>query len=112
MEIDRLKSKLWVQAQVRICNSSNLAVYITKKGDPDAGAIALRLNKLNGTNMIYRQVRIDSRELAWSPAGNGKALSDCESNSYLEKQVRLDPDLWIVEIEDPNDKYKFTESLL
>jgi len=112
MEIDRLKSELWVQAQIRICNLSNLAVYIATKGDPDAGAITLRLNKLNGDNMIYTQVRINSGELAWSPAGNGGALSDCEAISYLEKQKRLDPDLWIVEIEDPNGKYKFAENMV
>jgi len=107
MEFDRLKSSIWIQAQIRICSISNLSAYVMKRGDPDAGAIFLHLNKLNGNNLVYNQIRTISGQIAWSQSGSGTTLGDKEVYDYLEKQKKYDPDLWILEIEDPEDKYKF-----
>ena len=107
MEFDRLKSSIWIQAQIRICSISNLSAYVMKRGDPDAGAIFLHLNKLNGNNLVYNQIRTISGQIAWSQSGSGTKLGDQEVHDYLEKQKKYDPDLWILEIEDPEDKYKF-----
>ena len=107
MEFDRLKSSIWIQAQIRICSISNLSAYVMKRGDPDAGAIFLHLNKLNGNNLVYNQIRAISGQIAWSQSGNGTTLDDREAHDYLEKQKKYDPDLWILEIDDPEDKYKF-----
>ena len=107
MEFDRLKSSIWIQAQIRICTISNLSAYVMKIGDPDAGAIFLHLNKLNGNNLVYNQIRTISGQIAWSQSGSGTTLGDKEVHDYLEKQKKYDPDLWILEIEDPEDKYKF-----
>jgi hypothetical protein len=112
MGIDRLKSGIWIQAQIRLCTISNLPAYVAKKGDPDAGAIIIRLNKLNGSNLVYSQTRSISGYIAWSPAGNGNPMNDIETSLYLEKQQKYDPDLWILEIEDPNEKFKFDSILL
>ena len=112
MEFDRLKSSIWIQAQIRICSISNLSAYVMKRGDPDAGAIFLHLNKLNGNNLVYNQIRTISGQIAWSQSGRGTTLDDREAHDYLEKQKKYDPDLWILEIEDPEDKYKFDGIIL
>lgn len=112
MEVDRLKSGIWVQAQIRLCTIANLPAYVAKKGDPDAGAIFLRLNKLDGSNLIYSQTRDLSGEIAWAPAGSGTPLDDAAAFEYLEKQQKYDPDLWILEIEDPNGAYIFDGAIL
>jgi hypothetical protein len=39
-------------------------------------------------------------------------MNDIETSLYLEKQQKYDPDLWILEIEDPNEKFKFDGILL
>ncbi|MEE2998386.1 MAG: DUF1491 family protein [Pseudomonadota bacterium] len=107
MELDRLKSSIWIQAQIRICSISNLSAYVVKRGDPDAGAIFLHLNKHNDDNRIYYQTRTMSGQIAWSEAGDISSFNDQEAYEYLEKQKQNDPDLWILEIEDPEEKYKF-----
>ena len=112
MEFDRLKSSIWIQAQIRICSISNLSAYVMKRGDPDAGAIFLHLNKLNGNNLVYNQIRTISGQIAWSQSGRSTTLDDREAHDYLEKQKKYDPDLWILEIEDPEDKYKFDGIIL
>ena len=65
MEFDRLKSSIWIQAQIRICSIDNLSTYVIKRGDPDAGAIFLHLNKLNGNNLIYYQTRARTGKIAF-----------------------------------------------
>jgi hypothetical protein len=112
VEHDRLKSGIWIQAQVRLCGINNLAAYVAKKGDADAGAIFLRLNKLDGSNFIYSQTRAMSGQIAWSSAGDGEPMDDLAAHEYLEKQQKYDPDLWILEIEDPDGKYEFDGQIL
>jgi len=112
VEKDRLKSGIWVQAQIRLCTIANLAAYVAKKGDPDAGAIFLRINKLDGSNLIYSQTRDQTGDIAWSLAAGGEAMDDREAFEYLEKQQKYDPDLWILEIEDPTEKYQFDGEIL
>ena len=84
----------------------------TKSGDPDAGAIYLHINNLNGDNCVYYQTRTISDQIAWSQAGNSCPVSDQEVQEYLERQKKNDPDLWILEIEDPEAKYKFDGIIL
>ena len=112
MEYDRLKSSIWIQAQVRICSIDSLSTYVVKRGDPDAGAIFLHLNKLNGNNLIYYQTRARTGKIAWSQSIRDSALDDKEAHDYLEKQKKYDPDLWILEIEDPEGKYVFDGIIL
>ena len=112
MEVDRLKSGIWIQAQIRLCSIANLPAYVVKKGDKDAGAIFLRINKLDGNNYIYSQTRDISGEIAWSKAKSGEAINDMDAFEYLEKQQKFDPDLWILEIEDPDEKYEFDGQVL
>jgi len=110
MEIDRLKSSIWIQAQIRICALSHLSTYVIKKGDPDAGAIFILINKLNGDNFIYYQKRDMKGDIGWEKS-NSTPLNEKEVSDYLEKQKKYDPDLWILEIEDPAGEYKFGGTL-
>ena len=53
-----------------------------------------------------------SGEIAWSQAGGGESMDDLTAHDYLEKQQKYDPDLWILEIEDPDEKYQFDGEIL
>jgi hypothetical protein len=110
--LDRLKSEIWVQAQVRICGIRNLPVYVMRKGDADAGAIFLKLSKLDGTCRIYSQTRAATGELAWSAAGGGETMAEADADAYIERQASFDPDIWVVEIEDPKGLYQLDAEIL
>ena len=109
MERDRLKSSIWIQSQIRICSINNLSAYVIKKGHQDAGVIFIQINKLNGKNDIYYQTRAITGQISWSKVKNDKSFTQKEACNYLEKQKQYDPDLWILEIEDPEGKYEFVE---
>ena len=101
----RLKSKIWVQAQVRLCDLAGIVIMVPRKGDPDAGSIILKLDRLNGEIDLYTQTRTHEGEPAWLRAGGAGSVSEAEAGEYIRRQLDFDPDLWIVEIEDPEGRY-------
>ena len=101
----KLRAKLWVQAQIRLCDISSSAVTIPRKGDPDAGSIILKLDRLNGEIDLYTQSRTGDGEPAWLRAGGTGPISEAEAGDYIRRQIDFDPDLWVVEIEDPDGRY-------
>ncbi|NQV55653.1 MAG: DUF1491 family protein [Rhodospirillales bacterium] len=112
MAIDRLKSGLWVQAQIRICGINNIPIYVLRKGDEDAGAIIMKLDRMDGTCRIYNQVRGLNDEISWATAGAGERMMEADANAYLERQKSFDPDIWIIEIEDADDRYQLDGQVL
>ncbi len=101
-----LKAGIWVKAQLRLCNAKAVPAYIRRKGDPDAGAILIRLDRLDGTSTVLSQVRTADGARAWMRGTGDAPVADAEAEKYIERQASFDPDIWVLEIEDPNDSYR------
>lgn len=99
----RLKSEIWVKAYVRRCSSGGRQAYVVRHGDDDAGAIYIRINRLDGTSFLFGPAPASLSGLEtdrrWIGHFKGAARPDAEVDSYLEREARTDPDLWIVEVE-------------
>jgi hypothetical protein len=94
----RLKSVIYVQALIRRCESAGAAAYLLRRGAEEAGAILLKVNRLDGSCLVLSQAR-RGEELVWlRPLGD--TSDDSHAADYFARQLRFDPDLWIVEIED------------
>ncbi|HJR56061.1 MAG TPA: DUF1491 family protein [Rhizomicrobium sp.] len=95
----RLKAGIFVRALIRRAEVAGASAFIVRKGAEEAGAILLRLSRLDGTALVLNQVRMGDGKLAWA-----RPLSDwgpeARAAEWCDKQVKFDPDLWIVEIED------------
>ena len=97
--IPRLKAGIFVRAVIRRAEVAGAAAFVVRKGSEEAGAIILKIARLDGTSMVLSQARRGEGELVWvKPIGD--AVDDEAASKYFEKQIRYDPDLWIVEIED------------
>lgn len=102
----RLKSGIWVAAYIRRCQGEGAFAAVRRRGADEAGAIFIKLNRLDGTADIYGpapQTAFDDShptDRAFSPGLPGQPVPETEAEAYLERQVRFDPDIWIVEIED------------
>ncbi|MEE2760833.1 MAG: DUF1491 family protein [Pseudomonadota bacterium] len=112
MAIDRLKTRLWVQAQVRICSKKNIPIYVLRSGDQDAGALILKITGRGGLCRLYSQIRGLSGEISWTRAGARERMTEADTGPYLERQKNIDPDIWIIEIEDPENRYELDGPLL
>ena len=100
----RLKSAIWVAAYLRRAQVEGLAAVLRRRGAEEAGAIFIKVSHLDGNADLYGpapQSAFDEArpsERAFTLSLAAKPEPDIEA--YLARQVRFDPDLWIVEIED------------
>mgnify|MGYP001546078658 FL=1 len=96
----RLKTRLVVQAAVRLCTIRAVPIAITRRGDADAGTILLKLNQLDLGCSVLSETRTPAGERAWLRATGPVPVPEADADAYIARQVQRDPDLWVVEIED------------
>ena len=95
----RLKAGIFVRALLRRVAVEGASAFIVRSGAEEAGSIILITAKMDGTVLVLNQVRDAKGELAWSQALGGWS-DEARAAGWCDKQVKFDPDLWIVEIED------------
>ena len=95
----RLKAGIFVRALIRRAEVAGASAFIVRKGAEEAGAVILTLSRLDGPCLLLNQARNGKGELVWArPLGDWS--DEAKARTWLDKQIRFDPDLWIVEIED------------
>jgi len=103
MSEPRLKSGIWIKAQLRLCDQAFLPCVVAKRGDADAGQILLKMNRLDqGCELLARRYT-DDGDRAWTVVVDGDEKA-CDA--YVSRESDIDPDLWVLEIEDVNQSYK------
>ena len=95
----RLKPGIFARAVIRRAEVAGASAYVVKKGSEDAGTVLLKISKLDGTAVVLSQARAGEGELVWMRP-LGEVTDDEKASAYFEKQLKYDPDIWIVEIED------------
>ena len=108
----RLKAGIFVRALIRRAEVAGAAAYVVRKGSEEAGAVLLKIARIDGTSLVLSQARRGGEgELVWvKPLGD--ATDDEKARSYFDRQIKFDPDLWIVEIEDRHGRTFVDESVV
>jgi len=97
----RVKARLWVQAALRLGNAQGRFGAVLRPGDADAGGVLVVLRGPTGLSVLS-QVRAASGELGWLRATGPAPVDQAAADAYVARQVRVDPDLWVVEFESPD----------
>ncbi|HXP12125.1 MAG TPA: DUF1491 family protein [Stellaceae bacterium] len=108
----RLKTNLVIQAAVRLCALRAVPIAVIKRGDDDAGTILLKLNRLDLGFSVLAQTRGKNGESAWIRATGETLVDEQAADAYIARQLKRDPDLWVVEIEDREGRPVFTGPVL
>jgi hypothetical protein len=107
----RLKSGIWVSAYIRRCEVDGAYAVVRRRGAEDAGAIFIKVNRLDGTGELYGpapQSMFDEAhpaERLFSPSLKKQPADDADIEAYLTREIRVDPDVWIVEVEDRSGRH-------
>jgi hypothetical protein len=101
----RLKSSIWVAAYLRRCQTEGVFGAVRRRGAEEAGAVFVKVALLDGKAILYvpapQTVYDESRpiERIFMPTSPGP-MPEPSVEERLVKEIRFDPDAWIVEIED------------
>ena len=102
----RLKSGIWVSAYIRRCATEGAFAVVRRRGAEEAGAVFVKIDRLDGTADLFgpapQSAFEDAHpiERAFMACLKQQPAPVADAESYLAKQMRFDPDLWIVEVED------------
>jgi len=106
----RLKSALWVAAYLRRCQVEGVYAVVRRRGAEEAGAIFVRISRLDGTSDLFGpapQTAFDAApaaDRAFSASLAAQPAPDAAVEAYLARELKFDPDIWIVEVEDRGGK--------
>ncbi len=102
----RLKTALWVAAYLRRCQVEGAQAVVRRRGAEEAGAIFVRICRLDGTSDLYGpapQSAVDPNQAtdrAFVASLAAQPAADAAVEAYLAREIKFDPDVWIVEVED------------
>ncbi len=102
----RLRSSVWVSAYLRRCQVEGAFAALRRRGAEEAGAVFVKVNRLDGTADLYGpapQTAFDEAhpsDRAFVALPKQQPASEADVEAILARQLKFDPDLWIVEVED------------
>ncbi len=103
-----LSTDVWVGALIRRAELGGAFATVARKGDPRAGAVLVKtLNRRDNVSLLYAEAFRGEGERVWMNPTASQEEPDLDR--YIERAVRVDPDLWVVEIEDKDGRHFLTE---
>ena len=107
----RLKAGIFVRALTRRAEVAGASAFVVRMGSEEAGAVILRVNRLDGTCLVLNQTRDGKGALVWGQPLSGWT-PEARALEWCDRQVKFDPDLWIVEVEDRQGRAFVDEPLV
>ena len=107
-----LKSEILINAGIRASERNLTNAYVTKRGDTEAGAIFVKINTLDGYAKLFRRnLKYDfineNDVIEWINLYPEKKIQNIEIDKRITKEMEIDSDCWIVEIEDKEGRNPF-----
>jgi hypothetical protein len=102
----RLKSGIWVSAYLRRCSIEGANAVVRRRGAEEAGSIFVKIDRLNGMADLFGPAPQSAfgverpAERIFTPCIVSQPVPETEIEKYLAREIRFDPDVWIVEVED------------
>jgi hypothetical protein len=102
-----IASEIWVAALVRRVELAGSFATVARRGDARAGAVLVKtFDRRSVSCRLFSGVQRGEERIWMQPLSSG---SEAEVDAYVDRARQVDPDLWVVEIEDANGRRFLTE---
>ena len=113
----RLRSDIWVSAYLRRADIEGSSAVLRKRGAAEAGAIFIRLDRLDGTGALFGPapqsvMTIEDATRRFCRMHPDEWVDPITIEDRLAREVKFDPDLWIIDIEDRQGRHHLDEALI
>ena len=103
-----LSTDIWVAALIRRVELGGGYAVVVRKGDARAGSVLVKvMNRSDRTFRLYGEATRGDGERFWMQPVRSEFEPDLDA--YVERAARIDPDVWVVEIEDRDGRHFLTE---
>jgi hypothetical protein len=105
-----LSTDIWVAALIRRVELAGSFATVARKGDARAGAVLVKtIDRRTGDTRLYSEaIRGEGGEVWMRPAD---FADEAAVDAYVDRAARIDPDVWVVEIEDADGARFLTEAV-
>ncbi|NAZ38092.1 DUF1491 family protein [Rubellimicrobium sp. CFH 75288] len=107
METPRLRTGLWVSAYLARLGAEAIPAVVVRRGDADAGAVLVKCATLDGRAVVlHRSWDLATGRRVWAVLAEGEEEA---ADAAIARQIRFDPDLWVLEVEDRRGRHLLGE---
>ncbi|AWM76763.1 DUF1491 family protein [Phenylobacterium parvum] len=106
----KFSTDIWVAALIRRAELGGGYAVVVRKGDARAGSVLVKvINRTDNSVRLYAEATRADGETIWMRPS--RAETEAELDAYVERARRIDPDLWVVEVEDRQGRSFLTEDV-
>ncbi len=105
-----LSSDVWVAALIRRAELGGAFATVVRRGDGRAGAVLVKtVDRRAGQARLFAEATRADGERVWMQPT--PSLVEADLDAYAARAARIDPDIWVVEIEDADGRRFLTEAV-
>jgi hypothetical protein len=98
----RLQSSVLVGALLRRAQSEGGFAAVLAKGDPGAGAVLVILAERGVRVQILERLMEGEGRYCWQRIGDQALANPEETEKFLSRRRKYDPDIWLIELDTPS----------
>lgn len=105
----KLVTSLWVSALIRRAELGGAFATVARRGDETAGAVLVKVyDPVSKTASLYAEALVGPKgERRWMQPR--PAAPEADLDAYARRQADIDPDIWVIEVEDRRGRTFLTE---
>ena len=113
MEYDEpvLTTAIWVSAHIRRCMSAGIPAVLVRRGDDKAGTVLIKWNRFAEGCQVLTPSRNAQGRRIWIARPGAEPSPEADTDAYIARQIKRDPDLWVLEIEDMQGRYELGDPI-
>jgi len=107
IQMNELKAEIIINAGIRIAQQNLANAYVLKKGDIDAGSIFVKVDTLDGYSKLFSRnlsydFMHDKTFIQFQDLYPNQKIETINVDNRISKEISIDRDCWVIEIEDKN----------